>query len=100
MFWEVGKVEMMLDNKNPFSANITIAKLIFYLPHGKPIMLTNDYKEGSMESYDLTMDRIKRVTPNMLGGKKMNIIRRVKGKRKKWDHPSDDKFLVLRLMIH
>ena len=59
MFWEWGKVEVMIADKNMFLADITMAKSVFYLPCVKPIILMNDYKEGFMESYNLTSQGFK-----------------------------------------
>ena len=50
---------MVLVNKSPFSIDMTITESIFYLPYVKPIMLTNNYKEGSMESCNLTSQGFK-----------------------------------------
>ena len=54
MFLEGGKVEVVPANTNPFSINITMVKAIFYSRCVGPIMLTNDYEERSMESFNLT----------------------------------------------
>ena len=59
MFKEGNKVEVVLANTNPFSDDIAIAELIFYSPRVGPIMMTEDYKEGSVESCDLTSQRFK-----------------------------------------
>ena len=49
----------MLAEKNMLLANVTMVESIFYLPRVKPIMLTYDYKEGSMESCDLMNQGLK-----------------------------------------
>ena len=59
MFWEGNKVDVVPINTNPFSANITMVESIFYSPCVGPIMLTNDYEEGSMEFYNLTSQGFK-----------------------------------------
>ena len=50
---------MVLVDKNPFSTNLNMVESIFYSPCVGPIMLINDYKEGSMESYNLTSQGFK-----------------------------------------
>ena len=45
---------MVLIDTNPFIADITMVESIFYSWCVGPIMLINDYEEGSMESYNLT----------------------------------------------
>ena len=54
MFLEGNKVEVVPIDANPFSANITVAELIFYSSGIGPIMLIEDYEEGSIKSCDLT----------------------------------------------
>ena len=51
---EGNKVKVVPVNVNPFLADIAIVELIFYSPGIDPIMLTEDYEEGSIESCDLT----------------------------------------------
>ena len=54
MFWEGDKVEVVLTDTNPFSVDITITESIFYSIGVRPIMMIEDYEEGSVESCDLT----------------------------------------------
>ena len=53
MFSEGGNIKVVPADKNPFSIDITMVDSIFYSPRVKPIILINDYDEGSIETCDL-----------------------------------------------
>ena len=54
MFWDQGKVEIVLVDNNPFSVDITIVESIFYSTQVKPIMVIEEFEKGSVKTCDLT----------------------------------------------
>ena len=59
MFWEGNKVGVIPIDTNPFLVDIAIAESIFYYPSVGPIMMTEDYEEGLVESCILTSQGFK-----------------------------------------
>lgn len=47
-------MEVDLANRNPFVVDVKMATAIFYSPHVESIRLLENYKEGFMESCDIT----------------------------------------------
>jgi len=54
MFFEGNQVSIILADECPFSADVRMAKALFYSPYFAPIQVPDNYEERTWESCNLT----------------------------------------------
>lgn len=57
MFWKEDKMNIVLVDDSPFSADVKMVDVTLYSPHLVPIQIPKDYEEGRWQSCNLTKDR-------------------------------------------